>query len=156
MTRLNFRIELIAMAVVALTVFSYQSSSAQIAIVVNKANSLDNVSLESLKKIYIGKITVFPGGEQIVPAECANLRSSFYQRLLDWTPRRVKEQWLRIVFSGGSAIPPVSLKNADDVRNFVSRTSGAICFLKLSDIDGTMKVLAVDALNPLDKGYPLK
>jgi hypothetical protein len=41
------------------------------------------------------------------------------------------------------------------VRKFIFNVPGAIGFLRVSDVDATVKVVRVDELLPEDKGYKL-
>lgn len=129
---------------------------AQIAIIVNKNNPINNLTLDELKNIYLGKITSFSNHERIVLTEYAPLKKKFYKIVLDKSIGNVKKYWISFVLSGKSANPPIEFKDMDEIKTFVLKNPGAICFIDLSDINKGMKVLTIDGKRPGDAKYPLK
>jgi len=53
-------------------------SNAQIVIIVNKDNPINNISLSELEQIYLGKRTAFSDGKNIILVEYAGLEEKFY------------------------------------------------------------------------------
>ena len=131
-------------------------STAQIAIVVNKNNPIDDISIAELKRIYLAKQTVFSQGKNIVLAEYADLKEEFYDILLDWSLIKYKRHWMKLIFSGESYGAPKEFDRTDDLKKFISKNVNAIAFIALSDADDNVKILTVDGNNPWSKDYPFK
>ncbi|MFQ5452792.1 MAG: hypothetical protein ACE5D6_01230 [Candidatus Zixiibacteriota bacterium] len=134
----------------------YVPVSAQIAVVVNDSSSVSDLSMEELKRIYMGKTTVIPDNEPIVLLEFCYLKEKFYDIVLDMSPLKVKKYWMKMVFSGEYATPPVPHRNIKDIKNVICENKGAICFLQLSDVGDCMNVLTIDGKKPEDEDYPLR
>lgn len=148
----------IALFLAAMAIFGrWSDAAAQIAIVVNKNNATSNLSIGDLKKIYLGKITVFSTGQKIALFEYASVKTKFYEQVLDMKVDKVKKHWFSVVFSGKSATPPKEIKNVEEVKKLVNQNDGAICFVEHSKVDSsTMKVLTIDGKKPGDAKYRLK
>jgi ABC-type phosphate transport system substrate-binding protein len=131
-------------------------AEAQIAIIVNKNNSISKLSSDDLKNIYLGKITSFSNNKRIILTEYAPLKEKFYKIVLDKSLRNVKKYWISFVLSGKSANPPIEYKDIDNAKSFVSQNNGAICFVNLSDVDKSVKVLTIDGKKPGDAKYFLQ
>jgi hypothetical protein len=69
---------------------------------------------------------------------------------------QLKNHFLNGLFTGEILVSPKVLASASGVRKFVFNVPGAIGYLRLSDVDDTVKVIRVDSLLPIDKGYKLR
>jgi phosphate transport system substrate-binding protein len=134
----------------------HEKNNGYIAVIVNRNNPVNNLTLEELRKIYLGKITEFPNGERVILGEFSSGKKKFYEVLLGMSPHKVKKHWISVVFSGGNASPPVELKNLKEVKEFVSKYPGAICFINVKKVDKDLKVLRIDGKKPGDRDYPLR
>ena len=67
----------------------------------------------------------------------------------------LKNHFLRGLFTGEILVSPKVLSSAVGVKKFVFNVPGAIGYMRLSDVDGTVKVLRIDELLPEDKKYKL-
>jgi hypothetical protein len=112
--------------------------------------------MKMLERAYLGKITVFSDGQDIVLAEYAPLMESFFESVLGMTLNKVKMHWLKLILSGGTAIPPTKFDDIEDNKKFVMHNRGAISFMELSGADGTVKILTIDGKSPSAEDYPLK
>ncbi len=133
-----------------------QAASQQaIAVIVNRSNPLNSVNAEDLKRLFLGTTTVFPNRERVTLYEQADLRESFYRTVLMMNGDRVKRYWIGVVFTGSSAIPPKSVSDPGEVRDFVSRRRGAVAFVDARVVDQSVKVLTVEGSRPGDADYSL-
>lgn len=148
----------IILLISALVVFGrWNDAAAQIVIVVNKNNTIRNLSNDELKKIYLGKVTIFPSGNKIILLEHAPVKKMFYKHVFNMKVDKVKKHWFSVVFSGKSATPPKELKDLDEVKKIVNTNDGAICFVELSTFDSSkMKIITIDNKKPGDAQYRLK
>jgi ABC-type phosphate transport system substrate-binding protein len=131
-------------------------SSAEIAVVVNPANPINNLPLDQLRKIYLGKVTTFPSGDKIVLGESKAVKKEFYKKLLGWNMTKVKKHWISVVFSGEETTPPKELKGKKDILEFLRRHPGAICIVDYRQVTKDMKVVAIDGRYPWSEDYPLR
>jgi hypothetical protein len=129
---------------------------AQVAVVVNRSNSLSNVSLEDLRRLYLGAATSFPNKETVILLESPKSRASFYHAALGMSEDRVKRHWIGMVFKGASAVPPKEIASPEELRHFVAEHAGAIAFIDASTMDVSVKLLIVDGHQPGDPTYPLR
>jgi hypothetical protein len=67
----------------------------------------------------------------------------------------LKNHFLRGLFTGEILVSPKTLATAAGVRKFVFNVPGAIGYVRLTDVDGTVKVLRINELLPEDKKYKL-
>jgi ABC-type phosphate transport system substrate-binding protein len=126
-----------------------------IVVVVHKDNSMEDISAATLRKIYLGKITIFPNGKRVVLGEVDKSSETFYRILMNKTPMNIRKYWISVVFSGGMATPPVELKKSEEIREFIQNNPGAILFSTPAVVDSSMKILTIDGKSPGEPGYLL-
>ena len=130
--------------------------AAQIAVITHPQTAVGSLSLEQLRRLYLGKTTTLEGGERVILLEYGPLRRTFYQRLLGLDEKRVKRHWLAVAFGGEDATPPREMDDRGKILRFVAGHRGALGFLDASATDSTVKVLAIEGLTPGDAAYPLR
>jgi hypothetical protein len=133
-----------------------EAAYTQVALVVNRKNPVANLTLEQLRRLYLGTSKTFPGGIRVTLIEFPVLRVRFYRTLLGMTDDQLKRHWMAIVFAGEGTSPPKEIAGPDDLRRFVAEHAGALAFLPLVDVDGSVKVVAIGGVNPGDANYPLR
>lgn len=131
-------------------------AQAQIAVVVNLRNPVKDISLEELRRLYLGRTTTFRQNQPVTLLEQAKVSDAFYQAALGMNQARVRRHWIGIVFSGEAAKPPRSIAAAGDLKRAVAERPGAIAFIDVADLDRSMKVLTINGLRPADARYPLQ
>jgi phosphate transport system substrate-binding protein len=129
-----------------------------LAIVVNRSNPLDQLSLEELRKVFLGERRYWPNGRRITLV-MRDLGEPEYKTMLrevyQMDENSLKNHFLRGLFTGEILVSPKTLATAAGVRKFVFNVPGAIGYVRLTDVDGTVKVLRIDELLPEDKKYKL-
>jgi phosphate transport system substrate-binding protein len=128
----------------------------QVAVIVNRANPVSNLSRDQLQRLYLGASTTFPTGGAVVLFEYPPARRVFYQSLLEMSELAVTRHWIGVMFQGGNASPLRAIDGADALRRAVAETPGALAFIIVAAVDSTVKVVTVDGLHPRDAGYPLR
>jgi ABC-type phosphate transport system substrate-binding protein len=129
---------------------------AQIVVIVNPRNPVRDLSLEELRRLYLGRTTTFRQNQPVILLEQAEIRRAFYRAALGMNEARVKRHWIGIVFSGETATPPKTIAAADELKRTVAQNTGAIGFLEQTAADPSVKVLTINGLHPSDAGYPLR
>jgi len=126
-----------------------------IAVIVHPRNPLTTISLDELRRFYLGTSTTLPNREAVILLESSRVRERFYAAALQMNMDRVKRHWIGVVFSGESGIPPKEVGGPAELLRFVATHEGAMAFLLAGDVNGPVKVLAVGGLRPGDPNYPL-
>jgi ABC-type phosphate transport system substrate-binding protein len=127
-------------------------------IVVNRSNPVDDVSFSELRKIFLGTRSHWANGRRITlvmrepgdPERMAILRD-----VCGMSEDQLKNHFLHGLFTGEILVSPKILSSPTGVRKFIFNVPGAIGYLRVGDVDPTVKVLRIDELLPEDKGYRL-
>ena len=69
---------------------------------------------------------------------------------------QLKNHFLHGLYTGEILVSPKTLASPTGVRKFIFNVPGAIGYLRIGDVDPTVKVLRIDELLPEDKGYKLR
>jgi ABC-type phosphate transport system substrate-binding protein len=130
--------------IIILTALIFTASDAQVAVIVNKSNSISKISHSSLKDIYMLSNVKWSDGTGIVVID--NREKSLQQKFYDFINVKdilsVKKQWLRVQLSGEGKAPMV-VDGAEEMLAKVASTPGAIGYVRLSDVKGNdVKVIA--------------
>jgi len=128
---------------------------ATIAVVVNPDNPVTEISVSELKRMYLGKRTVFADGAAIVLGAVETLEGPFYEAALGMTAFKVRRHWVKAVFAGSAGTPPEMLKDCAAALAFVSGRRNGIAFLDATAVDDSVKVIRLDGKLPGEEGYPL-
>ena len=130
-----------------------------LAVIVNKSNSVDNLSLDDLRKIFLAQRTRWPNGRKVtvVMREQGRAERAAALRLI----YRMREQefnryFLNIKFTGETLEEPKLLSSVDGMLKFVFNVPGAIGYARASEVDSSVKVLRIEGLAPGQTGYKLK
>jgi hypothetical protein len=129
-----------------------------LAIIVNKQNSITDVTLSELHAIFVAERGYWPNGKRITlvmrqtaqPEREAMLTQIYWMGESDFN-----RHFLQLTFTGTVQATPKLLSTAVGMRKFVFNVPSAIGYLSLSDVDDSVKVLRVDGRLPGEPGYPL-
>ena len=129
-----------------------------LAIVVSLSNPVENLSMAELRRIFLGERSHWPNGRRITlvmmepgqPERAVVLRDICQMNETDFN-----NHFLHGVFTGEVFVSPKTLATPVGVRKFVFNVPGAIGYLRVSDLDSSVKAVRVDERGPEDKGYKL-
>ncbi len=116
----------------------------QIVIIVHPENPIADISREDLEHLYNGSLTTFSDGTPVTLVEHHPTAEVFYQILLNKSYIKIKKQWIRYVFSGRTASPPVEISDDKTLQEYVLTHRGAIAFFPVDEITTNVKILTVD------------
>ncbi len=127
-------------------------------IVVNRSNPLENLSFSELRKIFLGARSHWADGRRITlvmrePGEIE--RKAILHDVCGMTEEQLKTHFLRGLYTGELLVSPKTLATPAGVRKFIFNVPGAIGYLRLSDVDASVKIVRIDSLLPGDQGYKL-
>jgi ABC-type phosphate transport system substrate-binding protein len=148
------------LAVLAMTLlrpaFARASAEGQLVVITSPQSSLRNVTMEDLKRLYLGESRTLATGQDAQLVEYGPARQRFYERVARMSETLVKRRWIALVFAGESVAPPREFQDAAELRRFVNEHPNAIAFISYALADASVKILAVDGRQPTDSGYPLR
>jgi hypothetical protein len=129
---------------------------AQVAVIVNPANSLEELSLDKVRRLFLGQVKTFPTGSRARLAWHTGSAGTFDRSALGLQPEIVRSRWMAMIFRGEAKGFPTELSSPEDVKQFVRSHVDAIAFLPQADVDGTVKVLTIEGKRPGDVGYVIR
>ncbi len=152
---------IVVSVLIALTGASANSVWVQedLAIIVNKSNPVDNISLADLRKIFLAERSRWPNGRKvtIVMREQGRAeRAAALKLIYQMREQDFNRHFLNIKFTGEALDEPKLLASTDGMIKFVFNVQGAIGYARASEIDSTVKVLRIDGFAPGQPGYKLK
>jgi len=131
-----------------------------IAVVVNKGNSIGEISSSDLKRIFLGEKTEWDGGNgkifaiNLSPEDM--VRQKFQDKVIGMKGDELQKYWLDQKIKGKSIQTPNVQKSVLAIKTFVKKLPNAIAYLPLSEVDDSVKILKVNNALPDDGGYILK
>lgn len=130
-----------------------------VGVVVNPNNSVSNMSLADVRKIFAGEKHSWPGGTPVKlivrPPGCHERQVLL--KLLGMSESEFKQYWTAQVFRGEAEAEPLVIPSFGMVVEATRVFPGSIAFVDAHDIKPGMfiKVLKVEGHMPGDPGYPL-
>jgi phosphate transport system substrate-binding protein len=129
-----------------------------LAIVVNRSNTVEDLSSRELQSVFLGERSHWANGRRITlvmrdPGEPE--RKTILRDVCGMTEDQLKTHVLRGLFTGEILVSPKILSTPSGVRRFIFNVPGAIGYLRVRDVDASVKVLTIDKLPPSDKDYKL-
>ena len=130
-----------------------------LAIIVNQSNSVDNLSMQELRTVFLGERSHWPNGRRITlvmmepgfAERRAVLREIYHMNESDFS-----RHFMRGLFTGEVFVSPKTLATPVGVRKFVFNVPGAIGYVRASDVDDTVKVIRIEGHLPDDKDYAIR
>jgi ABC-type phosphate transport system substrate-binding protein len=118
---------------------------AEIVFVVNVKNPVTTLSVDQIKNLYLGKAKAFADGSPVEPIDQlkgASARDELYRNYIKKDEAAVQAYWSRLIFSGNGE-PPRALENGAAVKAWVAKNPNAIGYVDASEVDGSVKRVAV-------------
>lgn len=128
-------------------------------IVVNRTNSIDNLSLVELHSIFLGNRVHWSDGRRITlvmrePGDPE--RRTILHDVCGMTENQFNTHFLHGLYTGEILVSPKILSTPAGVRKFIFNVPGAIGYLRMSEVDSSVKVVQIDEYSPEDKNYKLR
>jgi ABC-type phosphate transport system substrate-binding protein len=130
-----------------------------LAIVVNRNNPLDEISLADLRRVFRGQRSRWANGRRVTLVmrdAGAPERDAIIQSLYGLDEEQYRRTFLQAVFSGETGDAPKTLASTNGVLRFVYNVPGAIGYVRARDVNGNVKTLRVDGRLPGEPGYRLE
>jgi len=130
-----------------------------LAIIVNQANPVDQLSLAELQAIFLGERSHWPNGRRItlVMMESGHPeREAMLRQVCRMSESDFRRRILQGLFTGEVLVSPKTLATPVGVRKFIFNVPGAIGYLRPEDVDDSVKVIRIDGHLPGDEEYALR
>ena len=131
-----------------------------LAIIVNKSNPVQNLSLGELREYFLAERRHWSSRQKIRVAmrEPGSPEREVVLRLVCGMSRDqdFTTHFLRAKFSEQVLEEPRNLDSTPNMIKFVANVSGAIGYVRADEVDPLVRVIRVDDLSPGDPGYKLK
>ena len=134
-----------------------RSQERDVAVVVNPKNSVANLSVSDLRRLFMGEKRTWPGGQPVrlfVRAPGTPERTVLL-KLTAMSEDDYKQHWTSQVFRGEAQAAPVTLPSNGMQKEAVSTFPGALVLVSEQDVKDGMKVVKIEGRLPGEPGYPL-
>ena len=133
--------------------------SEPLVIVTNRSNPVDKLSFAELRSIFLGNRTYWPNGRRITlvmrDSEDPE-RKAILREVCGMNDSQFKALFIHGLYTGEILISPKTLSTPAGVRKFIFNVPGAIGYLRISEMDDSVKPVRIDERMPADKGYRLR
>lgn len=118
-------------------------ANADVVVVISAKNMIVGLTRMEVARIFLGKTSTFPNGENAVPvdqAENNSIHGEFYIKVTGKSAAQLKAYWSKIIFAGDGQ-PPKSVSNSEGVRKAIATDVHAIGYLDRSVVDDSLKIV---------------
>jgi ABC-type phosphate transport system substrate-binding protein len=130
-----------------------------IAVVVNPDTPVSDLSLEEVRKIFLGDRQYWSAKLPVVlliRAPVSREREVALQVVYQMDEVRFKRYWIAKIFRAESATAPKVVYSNDMANELTAALPGAITFIDARDVHPGLKVVRVDGHLPSESDYPLR
>lgn len=139
----QFNYPILAVAFLCLLLGFPVATLADVAIIANKAITVDSITAKEAKKIFLGKKKSMSGGGIVKLADLPignATRKAFYSLIVKKKERQLKAYWTKITFTG-KGYPPRVFDNEAEVVKWVAETKGAVGYVSGASVNDSVNVL---------------
>jgi ABC-type phosphate transport system substrate-binding protein len=114
----------------------------EVDIIVNKANTVDDLSLADAKKIFMGDKSTWPSGKRVTVLMLGAghpERATVLREIYKMPEDQLGQYFVQAAFAGKISAPPKDIASAAQMKQAVADTIGAIGYVKKEDLDDTVK-----------------
>lgn len=115
---------------------------AGVVVVVGASSSVQALSADQAKHIYLGKTSTFPDGQEAIPIEQpegAPARHLFHSKVTGKDPSQLNAYWSKLMFTGKGQ-PPRQI-DPDKVRGLLAANPNLIGYLDREHADSSVRIL---------------
>ncbi len=130
-----------------------------LAVVVNKSNPVENLTKAQLRKIVLGEQAAWSAGKKVIVvlrAPGQPDRVGILKTVCGMGEDDFSQHQMQASFNGDASNPPKVVATDEAVRNMVAAQPGAIGFLRVADINDSVRAVTVDGVTAGQDGYKVK
>ena len=119
------------------------SALAEISVITNPNNSITEIDINTLKKLYLGKRKSFEDGTTAIvfeQDESSPVRDLFHSKVTNKSASQLKAYWSSMMFTG-KAQPPESAGDDSGVISKVSSIPNAVGYVDSGSVNDSVKVI---------------
>ncbi len=119
-----------------------QDACSGLVVIVNPLNH-NQMNLEQIRNIFLGKTRSFPDGSTAIPVEISNqssLRKDFEKVVLKKDDAQVRAYWAQMVFTG-RATPPKTISSEAELRTLIASNPNLVGYIDSGSADNSVKVV---------------
>lgn len=127
---------------------SASSASGELAIIVNSSNTIDQVDVEEVASIFLGKSRQLPDGTKVIPLdqlEGDGVRQEFYTKVVKKTLPQLNSYWSRLIFTGRGQ-PPFAVSSDSEVLEFIASNPNMIGYVDVKALQAAPNLNNVKVL----------
>ena len=135
-----------------------QDKVEQLAIIVNPASSLSDISFADLQRYFKAERTKTPEGTKILIAMMEvgrPERDAALKLIYKMSEEEYNDYFVGQTFTGAVTAAPKSFPSAANVKRYVAENRGAIGYIRASEADDSVKVLKINGKSPGEAEYKL-
>jgi ABC-type phosphate transport system substrate-binding protein len=141
------------------TTMHAQSKLNDVAVVVNPAAPVNDLTLSEARKIFRGDRQYWSSDMPIVLLvrnPPSRERDVILRKLYSMTESEFKQYWIAKIFRAEATTGPKIVYSNSMAADLVSVIPGAIAFMSAKDVNPNLKVVKIDGRLPGDPAYPLR
>ncbi len=129
---------------VALLVVTDSTASAKIKLIVNKSVTIDSISKNDLREIFMGKKTRWSNNEKIrfIVLNSGKNHKTFLKNFIRQSPSQFQLYWKRQLFTGKGRLDNVT-DSEEHIVEFVANTQGGIGYVSTDTATEGVKIISV-------------
>jgi ABC-type phosphate transport system substrate-binding protein len=133
----------VAFLLVAALICMRTAGAAGLAVIVNPASGIDQLTRSQVIDIFLGRYRKLPSGVVAMPIDLridTPERKQFYLLLVGKDLAQMSSYWARLVFSGQAA-PPFPVADARTALDLVATNPNAIAYVELATVDKRVRMV---------------
>jgi ABC-type phosphate transport system substrate-binding protein len=136
-----------------------RAAADEIAVIVNKSNPINAMPMIQLRKIVLGEEPKWPGGGKIIvwmTSPGQRERAGTLKIVCGMSETDFTLHFMHASFKGDSGDPPRTVGSAALLRQSIAGAANGVGFIAASQLDDSVKVVAIDGNRPGEPAYKLK
>lgn len=136
-----------------------EASRERLLVIVSPAQTITDISVADLRRIYLGQVSRWPNRQRIVmliPSPRSPEGQTFIKRVIRMAELDYAQYWIGAVFRGEAAAAPLVAASAAEANRFVASHTDAIAVVGEITLDArSVRLLTVEGKSPEAADYPL-
>jgi hypothetical protein len=155
----RIRLTILLLVVVSCELAAAEAPRRRLIIIVSPSQTITDISVADLRRIYLGQITRWPNRHRIVTVILSTRSYEgqlFLKRVIQMADLDYAQHWIGEVFRGHAAAAPLVAASDVEARRFVALQPDAIAVIgDTTSMDPSVRILTVDGKSADAADYPL-